>query len=62
VYAWQNFVGFFAGALDGRSSVDIFVFGGTGIRCKGHFYKHPAPINFIIEPVAKMESGLVFMN
>jgi IS4 transposase len=28
----------------------------------GHFYKHPAPINFIIEAVAKMESGLVFMN
>jgi hypothetical protein len=28
----------------------------------GHFYKHPAPINFIIEPVAKMESGLVFMS
>lgn len=34
VYAGQNFVGFFAGALDGRALVDVFVFGGTRIGCK----------------------------
>ncbi len=33
VYAWQNLVGFFAGALDGRSLVDVGVFCTTRIRC-----------------------------
>lgn len=34
VYARQDLVGVFAGALDGRSLVDVFVFGGAGVGCK----------------------------
>lgn len=33
-YARPNLVGFFAGALDRRSLVDIFIFGCTGIGCR----------------------------
>ena len=31
MYARQDLVGLFAGAFDGRSLVDVFVFGGTGV-------------------------------
>lgn len=34
VYTRQDLVGVFAGALDGRSLVDVFIFGGTGVGCK----------------------------
>lgn len=34
VYAWQDLVGLLAGAFDGRSMVDVFVFGGGGIGCQ----------------------------